>query len=118
MRHAVHVCWTESAEADLDSIATNYGQLNPSAALALLDTVAQTGALLADHPSIGRPGKVAGTREAVVVGTVFILVYVLAPEAVTILKVLDARSQWPAANDDFTPWLVREVPQGKYARRS
>lgn len=115
MRRAVQVFRTESAEADLDSIAAYYGHLNPSATLALLDAVAQAEMLLADHPSIGRTGKVPGTREAVVVGTAFILVYALSLDAVTILKVLDSRSQWPAANDDLGQWLVREATADRYA---
>lgn len=113
----MHVCRTENAEADLDAIAAYYGTINPSATLAILDAVALTEGLLADHPLIGRPGKVPGTREAVVGGTAFILVYVVSVHAVTIVKVLDSRSQWPAANDDFGQWLVRDAPRERYGIR-
>ena len=118
MRRAVHVYRTENAEADLDAIAAYYGTINPAATLAILDAVARTQGLLAEHPFVGRPGKVPGTREAVVVGTAFILVYVPSADAVTIVKVLDSRSQWPAANDDLGQWLVREAPQDRYALRT
>lgn len=51
---------------------------------------------LADYPAIARPGRVASTRELVVVGTPYIVVYRIEPSAVVILRVLHGAQRWPA----------------------
>ena len=43
---------------------------------------------LVDHPNMGRPGRLAGTRELVVSGTSFIIVYWVHGSAVQILRIL------------------------------
>lgn len=87
---------TESAESDLDAIADYYGGLNPRVALRLLDRISEVEATLCEYPYIGRIGRVTGTREAVVTGTPFILVYSVGPENLAVLRVLHGRQQWPA----------------------
>jgi toxin ParE1/3/4 len=47
-----------------------------------------------DHPFLYRPGRVAGTREAVVHPN-YILVYRVTAEAVEIVSVVHARQQYP-----------------------
>jgi len=41
-------------------------------------------------------GRVAGTRELVVVGTPYIVVYRIEPAAVVILRVLHGAQRWPS----------------------
>lgn len=86
-----------SAKADLDSITDYFGQRNPVAALAMLDRIATAQALLETHPLIGHPGRISGTRELVVTGTPFILVYAVADNALTVMRVLHSQQQWPPA---------------------
>jgi len=69
------------AKADLDAIADYFGPRNPVATLAMLDRITAAEDLLAIHPHIGHPGRAPGTRELVVIGTPFVLVYALAGEA-------------------------------------
>lgn len=92
----MRVSRTETAESDLDAITDYFGGLNPQATLHMLDRIADVEATLSDYPLIGRAGRVEGTRESVVTGTPFILVYALGPDAVTILRILHGRQQWPA----------------------
>lgn len=92
----VRVLRTKSAESDLDAIADYYGALNPMAALHLLDRIAETEATLSEYPYIGRVGRVSETREAVITGTPFILIYALQTSALIVLRVLHGRQQWPA----------------------
>ncbi len=44
--------------------------------------------ILADHPGIGRPGRVAGTRELVIQSLPFILPYVEKDGVIYILRVM------------------------------
>ena len=48
---------------------------NPAAALSVLSTIREAPGVLLEHPCIGRPGRVQGTRELVVSGLPYILPY-------------------------------------------
>jgi toxin ParE1/3/4 len=91
------VMWSPRArrarEAAIDYIARD----RPNAALRLLDVIPRQVKLLAADPKIGRPGRVAGTRELVISETPFILVYRIDGEAVWILHFLHGARQWPPA---------------------
>lgn len=52
---------------------------------------------LASQPSLGRQGRVPGTRELIVPGTPFIIPYRLKEETIEILDVLHAARRWPPA---------------------
>jgi toxin ParE1/3/4 len=51
---------------------------------------------LEEHPELGRAGEIAGTRELVVSGTPYILVYEISDDGsdVSVLNVIDGRSDW------------------------
>ena len=51
---------------------------------------------LADHPRLGRPGRVRGTRELVVAGTPYVIAYRIEADAVVILRLLHGKQKWPA----------------------
>ncbi|WP_143891462.1 type II toxin-antitoxin system RelE/ParE family toxin [Tepidimonas alkaliphilus] len=65
---------------------------NPAAALAIDELLAEKAARLLDHPRLGRPGRVAGTRE-LVAHLNYILIYAIAGEQVRVLRVLRAARQ-------------------------
>jgi toxin ParE1/3/4 len=54
-------------------------------------------AQLGGHPGMGRPGRVDGTREMVIVRTRYIVAYTIDPhiEAVIILRVIHGARRWP-----------------------
>ncbi|ABF43778.1 plasmid stabilization system [Candidatus Koribacter versatilis Ellin345] len=68
---------------------------NPKAANRILDEIVAAAELLGKHPRLGRTGRVAGTRELVISGTPFLLMYRIKGEAVQILAVLHAKRSWP-----------------------
>ena len=80
-----------SLTAQLEWIA----ERNPWAALDMGDAVHAAVGRLADYPVMARSGRVAGTRELVVVGTPYIVVYRIEPAAVVILRVLHGAQRWP-----------------------
>jgi toxin ParE1/3/4 len=51
--------------------------------------------ILRTQPQMGRPGRLAGTRELVVSGTPYIVPYRVKQERLELLAVFDGRRQWP-----------------------
>lgn len=86
--------WTREAIRDRDEIYDYIEADNPVAALALDELFSEKAARLVDHPALGRPDRVAGTRELVVSGN-YVVVYDLVGDRVRVLRVLHAARQWP-----------------------
>jgi toxin ParE1/3/4 len=55
-------------------------------------------AKLADHPQLGRPGKIQGTRELIPHES-YRLVYEISGEAVWMLALVHTSRQWPSLRD-------------------
>ncbi|CAM5279242.1 MAG: type II toxin-antitoxin system RelE/ParE family toxin [Xanthobacteraceae bacterium] len=87
--------WSAFAPADRDGIFSHIEAENPRAAIAVDERIAAAARLLLDFPESGRPGRVAGTRELVVIGTPYIAAYVVMPDTVRILRVLHGAQRWP-----------------------
>ncbi len=51
--------------------------------------------LLQTNPEMGRPGRVAGTRELVVSDTQYIIPYRVQRERLELIAVFDGRRKWP-----------------------
>ena len=70
---------------------------------------------LVDHPDLGRPGRVSGTRELVAHHN-DILIYDVVGDRVRVLRVLHTARQWPPLGERFreldVPLLV-EWPDGR-----
>jgi toxin ParE1/3/4 len=92
----VRIFVAASAEADVESIKEYFGERNPVACDVMLGRIGDAAALLATHPRIGHPGRVTGTREFFIARTPFVLVYAIANEELTVLRVLHAQRQWPS----------------------
>jgi len=95
----VQIKWTDLASDDLDQIEAYITEENsPVIAIDVVLKVIDTAELvLSSHPSAGRLGRVKGTRELVIDGVPFILVYrsVEHLSQVQILRVLHDTQQWP-----------------------
>ena len=94
--------WTEFAVADLDQIEF-YAYIDgiPAAAIALvLKVVDIAEKVLLQHASAGRAGRVKGTRELVISGTPFVIVYRVESSSnqVQVLRVLHSAREWPVSN--------------------
>jgi len=90
----VKLSWTFEALDDRSLIYDYIEANNPSAALALDELFSEKAARLADHPGLGRPGRVDSTRELVAHQN-YIMIYDIADDTVRILRVLHAARQWP-----------------------
>lgn len=67
---------------------------NPGASRRLHELVTHTAERLPDHPYVHRPGRIPGTREAVVHPN-YILIYHVAADAIEVLALIHARQQYP-----------------------
>ena len=94
--------WTELADADLDSIEAHISEANSSriAVDVVLNIIDSVQLILPEHPRAGRQGRVKNTRELVVDGLPFIVIYreQLSEGRIEILRVLHGAQQWPKAH--------------------
>lgn len=93
--------WTELADADLESIEAHISEANsPTIAIdVVLNIIDSVQLILPEHPKAGRQGRVKNTRELVVDGLPFIVIYreQLSEARIEILRVLHDAQQWPKA---------------------
>jgi toxin ParE1/3/4 len=80
---------------NLEAQLAYIGDHNPVAAIEMGDAIEAFVGRLAEFPESGRPGRVPGTRELVVTGTPFIVVYRIEPAALVVLRVLHRAQRWP-----------------------
>jgi addiction module RelE/StbE family toxin len=90
----VKVRWTPEAEQDRADIVDYIAADNPCAALRVDELFSAGAARLADHPRMGRPGKIAGTRE-LIPHEHYRLVYEIEDDTVWILTLIHTARQWP-----------------------
>lgn len=89
------LAWTSRALAEIDAIFAYVAATDPNLAERLTFEIEARVDKLADHPEIGRPGRVDGTREFIVTGTPYILPYRVRDGRVEILAALHASREWP-----------------------
>ncbi|MDX8526875.1 type II toxin-antitoxin system RelE/ParE family toxin [Mesorhizobium sp. MSK_1335] len=89
------IVWSVLALSDRDGIFTHIEADNPVAAIAMDERIAAAIGRLQDFPESGRPGRLAPTRELVIVGTPYVVAYQLTENAVRILRVLHGAQRWP-----------------------
>jgi len=93
----MRLLWSPRARSARTAAIDYIARDKPQAALDQLDAIEEQVRILEDHPSIGRPGRVHGTRELVISRTPFILVYRVDDEAIRILHFLHGAQRWPPA---------------------
>lgn len=89
------IVWLKSAFSDLDAIESFIEMNNPVAARVIERKIIATVGHLTNQPSLGRPGRVDGTRELVIPATPYIAAYTVIANKVVILAVLHGARRWP-----------------------
>jgi toxin ParE1/3/4 len=90
----VQVKWLRAALRDLNGQLDYIANDNPEAAARLAARIDEATALLVEFPDLSRSGRVRGTRELVVSGTPWIIIYRLT-DSVEVLRLLHAAQRWP-----------------------
>jgi toxin ParE1/3/4 len=93
----VKVVWLKRARIERQKAIDYISRDSPQAALGQLDEIERQTDKLFDFPEIGRPGRKRGTRELVITGTPFLVVYRIHVKAaeVQILRLLHGAQRWP-----------------------
>lgn len=93
----LRVRWLRKALANLEAHAQYIARDNPAAARRVVTAIVRAVTELKDYPALGRPGRVEGTRELVVLGTPYIVPYRVRKGTVEILRVFHGARKWPPA---------------------
>lgn len=91
----MRIIWLETARNDLVALRRYIADDNPQAAAGVAARIRGTVRTLATHPYLGRPGRVAETRELVIQRTPYLVVYTLDGDDVLILAVIHGARCWP-----------------------
>ena len=91
----MQVRWTSPAAQDLEDITLYIQRDRESAARAVAKAVFDAANSLDVMPSRGRVGRIPGTRELVVPGLPYIVLYEVADMAVQILHIYHGARNWP-----------------------
>ncbi|MEA2094606.1 MAG: type II toxin-antitoxin system RelE/ParE family toxin [Pseudomonadota bacterium] len=91
----MQIRWQDDAINDLIQVRRFIAMDNPSAAARIADRIRSAVPELADQPGMGRPGRVPGTREKVLVDVPYIIAYRVEENSVVILRVLHTSRKWP-----------------------
>ncbi len=93
------ISWLWLSEADLNLVFDYIRKDNPDAALSVLEMIRGAVERLASFPEMGRPGRVAGTRELILPRLPYVIAYRVRGGGIEILRVLHAARRWP---EDFS----------------
>ncbi|WP_300672805.1 type II toxin-antitoxin system RelE/ParE family toxin [Desulfoluna sp.] len=86
--------WTHAALKNIDDAVEYISQDRPDAAKKVARKIWSAANSLIDHPELGRPGRVLGTRELIVTGLPFILPYTIKDQTIIILRVMHTSRKW------------------------
>jgi addiction module RelE/StbE family toxin len=91
----VRVRWTKEALSEPGATRRFIAGDNPKVARKIATRIRTAATKLGRHPEIGRSGRVPGTRELVIPGTPYLLVYAVLPDRVAVLTLLHGAQDYP-----------------------
>lgn len=86
--------WTRRAVRSRAAIFDHIESDDPAAALRMDALFEEATGLLLEHPALGRPGRVPGTRELVAHPS-YVIIYDVRVDTVRILHLLHSARRWP-----------------------
>jgi toxin ParE1/3/4 len=91
----MEIIWRASALNDLEAVREFTAQDNPLAAARVPTAIRDAVDRLGRHPSLGRAGRVDGTRELIIANAPYIVAYRVVENQIRILAVIHTSRQWP-----------------------
>lgn len=90
----MRVIWTPEAEQDRADVWDYIAADDPHAATRIDELFSDVAARLAEHPYLGKPGKIAGTRELIPHES-YCMVYEIEQETVWVPALVHTARLWP-----------------------
>ena len=90
------VVWSRRAIRHLISLRQHIAKDSEASAALVASRILAVIDLLKTQPDMGRPGRVLGTRELVIVGTPYILPYRVSRQRLELIVIFHGRQKWPA----------------------
>jgi toxin ParE1/3/4 len=92
----VKIVWTRRASRHLRAAFDYWNrESSPASADLMLDRIFSAVDLVERYPGAGRPGRIPGTRELVIVPTPFLIAYRIRRGTIEILALLHGARKWP-----------------------
>jgi len=91
----MRIKWLKRALENLEAEAAYIAQENPQAAGECVNRILNAVQQLAQHPNIGRAGRVFGTRELVITRYPYIVPYRIKNETIEVLRIFHTSRKWP-----------------------
>lgn len=91
----MQVRWESDAVQDLTDLRRYIWRENPNAANSVASKILDKVDLLQAHPLLGKAGRIHKTRELVISGTPYTVVYLAEAECVTVLRIFHQAMSWP-----------------------
>ena len=91
----MRIKWLRIASKNLDAATSYIAKDDPEAAQKMFWHIWNSVEALGEHPEMGRPGRIFGTRELVISGYPFIVPYRIRGKEVQILRVFHTSQQLP-----------------------
>ncbi len=89
------IVWTKRAEQHLRAAYRYWSTRNPAAADVMLERILSTVELLGHNPELGRPGRIATSRELILKPLPFVLAYRARRGRIEIAALLHGARKWP-----------------------
>ena len=89
------IIWSRRAIGHLTALRDYIAQDKPGAAAEVAAKILDAVERLEVFPNLGRPGRLAGTRELVVAGTPYVIPYRVRGNRIELLAVFHGRQRWP-----------------------
>jgi len=87
--------WSVQASRDADEIWNFIAADSPDAADRIIARFHATLLTLSEQPKLGRRGRTGKTREFVVAGTPYLLIYEVTQDAIEVRRVIHGARNWP-----------------------
>ena len=92
----MRIRWLRTALRNLDDEASYVALDDALAARTVIERVLEAVGQLAEQPGMGRPGRVPGTRELIVLKTRYLVPYRVHGDTISILRVFHTSRRLPA----------------------
>jgi toxin ParE1/3/4 len=91
----MNIVWSRGAIRHLEHVRNYIARDSEQNAALVASRILNAVDLLQDHPEMGRPGRVIGTRELVVPDTPYIIPYRVRGDRLELIAVFHGRQRWP-----------------------